>query len=300
MQAHTPRVSIGLPVYNGGALLRDAIESVLSQTYKDFELVISDNRSTDGTEQICRRYAGNDDRVRYHRSDVNRGLAWNYNRVFELARGEYFKWAAHDDVCEPRFVERCVDVLERMPAVVLCYPRAVLIDEHGDYVKDCRDPGSLDSPKPNERFRDLLRNLGLSNPLFGVIRSNVLGTTPLIGGYLASDIPLLAELALLGKFHELPEPLFRRRDHPQKAERANPTLDDMATVYDPANRGKLHLLNWRLFFEHLASIRHVPMGAREKVLCYLHMGRWFGWRWKLLRDELTGTPRQILRRSKSV
>jgi glycosyltransferase involved in cell wall biosynthesis len=285
-----------MPVYNGEPLLREAIDSLLAQTHEDFELIISDNASTDGTEAICRAYADADRRVRYYRAERNNGLCWNYNRAFELSRGEYFKWAAHDDVCAPEFVERCVEVLEKDPSVVLCYTRTVLIDENGEQLRDCRDPGTLGSPKPHVRFRDLLRGLGMSNPLFGVIRASALRNTPLVASYVASDIPLLGHLALLGQFHEVPECLFLRRDHPRKSDRANPTLDRVAEVYDPNNRGKIHMLNWRLFFAHLASIRQVRMGAREKLHCYLHMGRWLRWRWTDLGSELIGASGQVLRR----
>ena len=97
-----PRVSVGIPVFNGERFLAETIESILAQTFKDFEIVISDNASTDRTEEICRSYAARDPRIRYNRNDTNRGAAWNHNRVFELARGEYFKWQSHDDFCAPR------------------------------------------------------------------------------------------------------------------------------------------------------------------------------------------------------
>src|SRR2546426_6424374 len=127
MHNRTLRVSIGLPVFNCDPLLRQAVDSLLTQTYSDFELVISDNASTDGTEAICREYAAKDHRVRYYRGERNRGAVWNWNRVFELSGGEYFKWAAHDDLCAPDYVERCVEVLDRDPSVVLCYAETVLI-----------------------------------------------------------------------------------------------------------------------------------------------------------------------------
>ena len=114
-----PRVTIGLPVYNGQNYLVETLESLLAQTYTDFELVISDNASTDRTEAICRQYAAGDARIRYYRNDENIGASANYNRAFELGRGEYFKWAAHDDLLAPTYLERCVEVLDANPDVVL-------------------------------------------------------------------------------------------------------------------------------------------------------------------------------------
>lgn len=299
MSAPVPRVSVGLPVYNGETLIRSAVDSLLAQTYRDFELIISDNASTDGTEAICRRYVESDPRVRYERSPRNRGLAWNYNRVFELARGEYFKWAAHDDVCEPTFVERCVELLERIPEAVVAYPQTVLIDEHGRRIQDYASRLNLTDSRPNRRFFNLVCNLGLSNPIFGVMRAAVLRRTPRMRSYVASDVALLAELALLGEFRQVPERLFLRRDHPQKSDRANPTLEGVANLYDPTNRGKIHLLNWRLFREHLASIWRVPIGPVEKSRCAVHMLRWGRWHWRELRDELRGGARQLLHRSRT-
>jgi glycosyltransferase involved in cell wall biosynthesis len=119
----TPRVSIGLPVYNGENYLAETLDSILAQTFTDFEVIISDNASTDRTETICRQYAAQDRRIRYLRNTSNLGAAKNYNRVFELSQGEYFKWNGHDDPLAPVFLERCVAVLDRHPGVVLCFAR---------------------------------------------------------------------------------------------------------------------------------------------------------------------------------
>ena len=126
-----PRLCIGLPVYNGQNYLAAAIESLLGQTFSDFRLIVSDNGSTDGTEDICRSFARRDHRLDYHQSPDNRGMAWNFNRVAALANSEYFKWAAYDDLHAPRFLERCIAVLDADPQVLLCYSTAKVIDEHG-------------------------------------------------------------------------------------------------------------------------------------------------------------------------
>src|SRR5436305_4413473 len=99
----TPKVGVGMPVYNAERYLREALDSFLAQTYADFELTLVDNASDDGTEAICREYATRDDRVRYHRISENMGAVLNFRRAFELARGEYFAWAAHDDLRAPTF-----------------------------------------------------------------------------------------------------------------------------------------------------------------------------------------------------
>ena len=139
-----PLVTIGLPVYNGGQFLATALDSLLGQTFTDFELIISDNASTDTTEEICREYARADARVRYRRSSENRGFTWNANRVVELAAGKFFRWAAHDDACLPTFLERCVETLRsESPSVVLAYPRSKVIDDAW-----CRPLGTLGQARP--------------------------------------------------------------------------------------------------------------------------------------------------------
>ena len=120
---NTPKVSIGLPVYNGEPFLSETIDAILAQTFKDFELIICDNASTDDTERICRRYAARDKRISYYRQHHNIGAAGNFNRVFNLSSGEYFKWAAHDDLIAPEYLARCVEILERDRSVVLCHSR---------------------------------------------------------------------------------------------------------------------------------------------------------------------------------
>jgi glycosyltransferase involved in cell wall biosynthesis len=287
-----PLVGMGLPVFNGAGFLEPALDSILAQTYADFELIVCDNASTDRTEEICRAYAAKDPRIRYERSAQNLGLAWNFNRARELSRHRYFKWVAHDDVCAPDFVRSCVDVLERMPAVVLCYPRAILIDGRGQHVEECVDGCHLASPQPSERFRELLANLRLSNPLFGVIRASALRPSPL-GSYPAADVVLLGELALRGGFHEVPQRLFFRRDHPQKGTRSHPSVDQQAVLYDPRNRGKTHLMHWKLLREHLRSIARVPMTPRERARCYAFMARSVRWNWRHLVGELWMAARRV-------
>jgi glycosyltransferase involved in cell wall biosynthesis len=287
-----------MPVYNGDRFLREALDSVLAQTFEDFELIISDNASTDRTQEICQAYAAQDQRIRYYRNEENLGAAWNYNRVFELSTGEYFKWAAHDDLCMPEYLERCVEVLDRHPTVVLCYPKTTIIDEHGQQVENYFDSLNLRSPKPHERyahFHNRYRSGAKCNAILGVMRASTLGMTPLIGSYVSSDRILLGELALRGQFYEIPEHLFLRRDHPQASVRANPRSEERAAWFDPSSRGKLQLLRCRWFFEQLLSIKRVQMSWYEKTHCYAQLGRWVLWNWERLSNDLIVAAKHILR-----
>lgn len=156
--ADVPAVSVGLPVYNGERYLAAAIESILAQTYGDFELLLCDNASTDATPEICRRYAAADPRVRYVRHPENLGAAENYNVAFRLARGRYFRWAAHDDLLEPRLLERCTAELDAAPeSVVLCYPRTVLVDDEGRHLRVHEDLMDLREARPHQRLRHVVQ-----------------------------------------------------------------------------------------------------------------------------------------------
>ena len=130
--ASPPTVSIGLAVYNGENYLALAIESVLAQTFTDFELIISDNASTDHTPEICAEYAAKDNRIRYHRNSSNIGATRNENLTFAMSRGKYFRWLGHDDLCAPDQLAACVAVLESDPTVVLCHSEVVEIDDDGN------------------------------------------------------------------------------------------------------------------------------------------------------------------------
>jgi glycosyltransferase involved in cell wall biosynthesis len=290
MSDNNPCVSIGLPVYNRERYVRETLDSLLAQTFEDFELIISDNASTDGTEDICREYASKDRRIHYYRNDENMGASWNFNRVFELAVGKYFKWAASDDICAPNYLLRCVEILDRNPACVLCFPQTVMIDEFGNEIGNNLTGLSLNltSPKVHERYKQLHESLTdyierVVPIAFALMRSCVLKRTPLVANYVGSDIPLAAELALRGEFCEIPEPLFYQRVHAENSTWGNDHRPDKIKLwYDPKNKGKIVFLRWKWLFEFLRSIRRVEMSPKEKTLCYMQVGKWALWWYKAL------------------
>jgi glycosyltransferase involved in cell wall biosynthesis len=286
MAENKPRVSVGLPVYNGADYLAATLDSLLAQTFEDFELIISDNASTDGTEEICRAYAVRDGRIQYLRNRENLGAAANYNRVFHLSSGDYFKWAAADDLCAPEFLERCVRVLDNEASVVLCYPRARAIDEQGNIIRDYPPKPNAGSPKPQERFYEFVCVPHPCVAVFGLIRSDALRRTQLIGSFASADRPLLGELSLMGRFHEVPEFLFFYRNHPQQSWRAYPTRQAVQAWYDPARARRLTMPHWRLLQEHVSSIGRAPLDWRERAWCYLYMVWWVRKRWKRLARNL--------------
>jgi glycosyltransferase involved in cell wall biosynthesis len=277
-----PQVSIAMPVFNGARFLPYAIDSILAQTFRDFELVISDNASSDATQDLCEAYAAADSRVRYYRKERNRGAAWNYNNATALSRGEYIKHAAHDDVLAPTYLERCVQALDRDSDVVLAYPRTIHIDENGNRLARYKITLDLRSSKPHERFKEFHNNCNEDSgcdPVFGLMRASALNQTPVIGTYIGADMILLAEMALRGKMVEVPEELFYLRWHPETSVWANPGRDDRGVWFDPANRGSVRnqLLYWEWLYRYVNVIHRVPMGPFEKMRCYRQMPRWV-WR----------------------
>jgi glycosyltransferase involved in cell wall biosynthesis len=270
-----PRVSVGLPVFNAERYLEQAIDSILAQTYIDFELVISDNASTDRTPAICQTYAAKDPRVRYHCNSRNLGMAPNFNRAFQLSSGGYFKWAAYDDRIAPEFLSRCVEVLDRHPAVVLCYARAQLIDENGSFTAEYDPQPDTSSPKPQERFRNLILAPELAVQQMGLIRRTALEKTELHGSYPSSDEVLLAELALLGDFYEIPERLLIYRLHSEQLTQGKTrTARERVVSFDTALEGKIVLHKWLYFFACLRAIRRPPLTRYQRTYCHLQMIRW--------------------------
>jgi glycosyltransferase involved in cell wall biosynthesis len=282
---HIPRISIGLPVYNGGKYLRFALNSILSQTFTDFELIISDNASTDATQEICREHAAKDGRIRYYRNESNIGAAGNYNRVFELSSAGYFKWASHDDEFHSSLLEKCLKVFEQSPpSTVLAFSKAAIIDETGCVVDLSPDTIESSATQPFLRLGSLLYHAKYAHPLWGLIKSDALRRTRLLGNFEADHI-LLAELALLGECIEIPEVLYQERRHAGCAMNINRTSRELLAWYDP-NRGhnKIHLphrLHWNL--EYFRAIRHIPLAKMNKLLCYFMVLAAPIWRWLLWR-----------------
>ncbi|MPV36593.1 glycosyltransferase family 2 protein [Georgenia subflava] len=270
----SPRVTIGLPVYNGENYLEAAIESVLVQDFEDFELLLADNGSTDRTAEICRSAAARDSRVRIHRSEVNHGAAWNYNRLVDLARGEYFKWAAHDDVIKPAFLRRCVEVLDEDAGVSLAYTRAVDIDEMGAVVYAHRLPGYATQSEPSARASSVLREPSPCMESFGLTRRRQLLRTSLIGPYTGSDRTLFLELSLLGRFYEVPEVLFQHRQHGGRSVRqyADPRARNI--WFDPAWEGRRSAPRWRLLREYGRVALTGPASAGERLRTLVPVTRW--------------------------
>lgn len=264
-----PLISIGLPVYNGENYLREAIDSILAQTYTRFELIISDNASKDGTREICEEYAKKDSRVRYYRQNENQGASWNFNNTFYLAQGEYFKWAAHDDVLLPRFLEITLRGLQDNPGATLAFTKVGQIDKHGEEFPGYPDTAlSFDAPDPITRFNDAVFGIHHFVNIFGLIPVEILRTTNLIGGYASSDVVLLGNLALEGKLLVIPEKQFLWRNHEEQSmQKVFNGKDHRAYTYwfNPSRKGKMNFPHWKLLSEYCRIVLTSQLSFSQKV-----------------------------------
>jgi glycosyltransferase involved in cell wall biosynthesis len=261
------KVSIGMPVYNAESFIAEAIESILSQTFTDFELIISDNASTDSTAAICETYVNKDSRVKYFRNNFNLGISRNYKAAYERSSpSPYFKWAAYDDVMDPTYLERCVSVLDSDPSIVCVHTFQKEIDENGKVAGLFEELHCSDSKSPNVRFNEVIHSL--PNSIFvgdSVIRRSILDRTLLFRGYPRDDFALLAELALYGRLYVIPEYLFSRRFHKNRVCYTN--VYHRILVEDPSKAGKLVLPAWCLWLDYFSACFRVPLSVKERFLC---------------------------------
>lgn len=284
-----PRLSIGLPVYNGAQFLDRCLQSILSQTFADFELIICDNASTDETLQIAQRWMATDSRIRIHRVEQNAGAAANFNWAFALSRGELFKWCAADDLMEPDFLARCIDALDRDQTAVLAYSGAIDIDENERILHEICDNRwelKFDSDLPHLRFRDLICADHSCIAVFGVIRSAVLKQTAVIGPYVGSDRVLLADLGLKGKFLRVADRLLLHREHKGRSVNEVADLRQRAAWFDPARAKRRVFPYWKFLAEYFTLVWTADLSLGQRLRCTVEFGRWLrrGYARKLLRD----------------
>lgn len=283
MSEPTPRVSIGLPVYNGADHIEDALRSFEAQTYEDYEVVVSDNASDDDTEKIVRDWAASDRRIRYHRSDANVGANRNYNRTFFLARGELFKWAAHDDTLHPDYLRRCVEVLDDEPTVVLVHSGTDYIGPDGEELVelargylgpdgfieklliDETAAVALASEKPHVRFDAVVNKMTVFYDVFGVGRREAFRNTLLLRQYYGADKVFLAEMVLQGRLLRIPDVLFHRRCHASASTRTS-DLASLANWSDPTGGFSYYPL--QMLAGYADAVRAASLPAATTAGCF--------------------------------
>jgi glycosyltransferase involved in cell wall biosynthesis len=206
-----PLVSIGMPIYNEERFVAQSLDSLLAQDYDNFELIISDNASSDGTSAICERYAARDVRIRYFRNHKNIGMIANFNRVFQLSHGDYFMWASGHDLWDKSFISTCLRELLDDPRAVLCAGQFVVISEEGT-PGPVRHALNTSGMEPAERLRCVIGEHGSCLSVYGLIRADALRRTRVFNECYGSDWLLVAELSLLGEFRYAPHAIMYLRD----------------------------------------------------------------------------------------
>jgi glycosyltransferase involved in cell wall biosynthesis len=257
-----PKVSIGMPAYNSAAWIEKSIESLLAQSFGDFELVISDNASTDRTYAICEAFARLDPRIRLLRNPENLGANRNYLATLAAARGVYFKWASSNDVCGVAFLEKCVAALDGNPAAVLVCPRTSLFEDALDFAQPYAQDLELNEEEPAVRFISLFNKMALNNAMNGLIRKDALVRVSVMGSHMGADIALMAELALMGKFLLLDDRLFYRRMSEETATKLKSTREAEQHLV-PTASGLLKWQHWLFHWALLRAARSTPFLSRD-------------------------------------
>jgi glycosyltransferase involved in cell wall biosynthesis len=287
----TPSIGIGLPVYNAERYIVGAIESHLAQTFGDFELIISDNGSTDATQEICRRYAARDARIRYHRAEVNRGLSWNHARAFELCSGEYFRWGAADDLPSPDLLDETHRLLSTEPRVVLCVPHTRNIDAAGTVVGEL--PRTLDLPTDDvvERAHAVLtRGYQMVFPQ-GLIRRSAMLSTSRRWHYFGWDFILLFELALRGRIAQTSTAYLQRRLHERQASRVQRDAKQGTREVEPSFRTRFLLPHWRWESERMRAALRAPIPLTSKIRIATLIARHAWWSRHALLGDMSSSLR---------
>lgn len=296
-----PQVSIGLPVRNGERYLAGALEAIRKQTFSDFDVLISDNASSDRTREIAEAMCNRDSRFRYHRQTSNVGGSANFKYVFHNTGGEYFRWAAHDDLIRPDCLAACVAALEAgPPEAVLAYPRTTIIDEEGREVEQYRAAPRFVGTTPSARLAELLQPaenvkslLDMCLPMFGVVRRTALKDTSLIANMPRSDTLLLVQLALKGPFIEVDQDLFLRRAHDESsvvtAEKARDGLQRerlIAAWYDPTRGRRFPATVTRLGLGYLHAVGRAPVPLDEKIKALGVVAGWIARNGRIIGGEI--------------
>jgi glycosyltransferase involved in cell wall biosynthesis len=284
--SNPPLVAIGLPIYNSAGHLAQSISSLLAQTFRDFVLIISDNASTDGTGEICQRFASQDPRIRYFRNPVNIGLTGNFNRVFELSESKYFKWATGDDFWAPDMLADAVAVLESDPSIVLCYPRTVIVDGEGREQGRFEDKLHLMQDDAVQRFLAVLDNIKLVNHHLGVLRSDAIRRTRLFGRHVSADTGFVAEMSLYGKFFEVKKYQFFRRFHADSSSWNRSDQEHQARRFHAANVRRVPFNNWLYHRAFCSAVLRSPLDFGKKFRLLGQLAKRMYWDSEWLYDDL--------------
>lgn len=284
-----PLVSIGLPVYNGESYLREALDSLLAQDYQNFELIISDNGSTDATSAICQEYALRDERISYYRSEQNQGASWNFNHVLQLSKGEFFMWAAHDDVWRQDFIEKCLQELLKEPQAVLCYCHCQFISPNSDLlnISFAGDPRKEDSIY--ERWLNLHKYWEIHASVYGLMRREAISLVRQALSIHCSDLVFVSEMITQGKILVIPEILHYKRLDFSRIQYKN--KKEMISFLGGKTKKTPHMIRWKATLECIRGLKQKNLSG--KVYNRLAFDAIFNYLTSHIKTDLTDELREI-------
>jgi glycosyltransferase involved in cell wall biosynthesis len=281
-------VSIAVPVYNGENYLKLALKSIEQQTYSNIEILISDNGSTDQTASICEDFSRNNPRVKYFRQTQNIGAIDNFNFLVGVAQGEFFKWASHDDVCDPTYIQRCVEALESAPDSVLCHSDSDMINADGSSILEALPMNNQyvvfnergerrwaghprmhhSHNRPSKRYAGVLLGTRWGVDSYGLFRLSVLKQSGLLPRVYGAEKVLLGEIAILGKLYQIPEILFKQRIHVESS--GYKTDANSQSSFATAEKASpLASTRMTLLAAHFNVVRRAKLSTIEKFQCYI-------------------------------
>lgn len=257
-----PLVSIGLPVYNGEKYIREALDSILSQDYPNFEVIIADNASTDDTESICHEYVKRDRRIKYFRRSENFGMVKNFLYTFENASGKYFTLLAHDDLISSKeYLSSTISYMNKHPNVVCC---GCSVDSFYDENPMMKTTYSFEWIAPNKNWKEARLEFfhyptNMDLMIYAMYRSDILKNIKLmrnINKY-KKHILILADLCKVGRIVALPRSLRSYRCHVHSITYTHnyPKLDNL-----------LRQLSIKMSLFHIALTFKLPLKEKVKLI----------------------------------
>jgi glycosyltransferase involved in cell wall biosynthesis len=219
-----PKLSIGLPVYNGEEFLEKKLESILSQTFSDYELIISDNNSTDSTNKICEQFLKKDKRIKYFQQKQNMGANWNFNFVLSEAIAPFFLWVGVNDKISNKFLEKNMNILENDQKIVGSISKIKPLKNFGNksketkidsffqkIIKKSRSIKTIDSlpifGTYEEKIRFYLKN-STCQLIYGVFRTNELKESVVQNSFIGNDWATMIKILKFGNFHIVEEDIM--------------------------------------------------------------------------------------------
>lgn len=285
----SPRLSIGVPVYNGADFIHEAITSHLEQDFGDFELVVSDNCSDDATPDIVNELAKADPRITYSRNDENIGGPANFNRLFRLTSAPLFRWAAADDRIEPGYLSSVIAMMDDDPSIVIGHSQSLLIDPKSEpmlemaqgwlggdgYMEAIKlNPPEGDerfhSPHPHQRIDAVINNNHRNFYIFGIMRRATMMQTRLHGAFYGGDRTLLVEMAMRGTFRKVDDALFASRSHAKNSGRNGLNFEELK------QHGAKDLSFASMVMKgYVNGVRQAGVGRSEELKCLAAIAKKF-------------------------